>query len=238
VTGTVTSRLGLYKPDPDDDVTVETDINENYDKLDALFPPTVCTSGTRPLTPFIGQLIYETDTSRLVIRTADGKWTTITPRAFANNVHNNAADFNIPNAAPINGTGFDTSTVCKVVAIPADGTSTQILTFSGSQMSTPGPADTTGTDGIVIVFYRCPTGVNLPASAIALGSSYHGKDIGQDTAPSGGSTVIIEFTPPNGTWDYRAVTWRTDGTKTGWKMEAGTSYANRLSIAEKPGAKY
>ena len=63
--GTTTTRLGLFKPDPDpvtgDDVDV-VDLNDNSDRIDGNIGYVVCTSGTRPGTPWQGMPIYETDT--------------------------------------------------------------------------------------------------------------------------------------------------------------------------------
>jgi hypothetical protein len=81
---TSTTRLGLRKPDPDpvtgDDVDVQADLNDNYDKIDGVVSATVCTSGTRPTTTaFIGQIIFETDTAFLYICTAAGPvWRRVT----------------------------------------------------------------------------------------------------------------------------------------------------------------
>ncbi|KND38489.1 hypothetical protein [Streptomyces acidiscabies] len=65
--GTNTSRLGLYKPDGDDNVNVETDLNDNYDLLDIAVGTTICTSSTRPASPYEGQAIYETDTGHFYL---------------------------------------------------------------------------------------------------------------------------------------------------------------------------
>lgn len=67
MTGTNTPRLGLYKPDGNDNVNVATDINDNLDSLDTLIGTTVCTSGTRPTAPYQGQAIYETDTGKFLV---------------------------------------------------------------------------------------------------------------------------------------------------------------------------
>lgn len=71
---TTTTRLALRKPDPNpttgDFVDVAADLNANMDKIDAAIGGTVCTSGTRPATPFDGQLIRETDTRRVMVRNA------------------------------------------------------------------------------------------------------------------------------------------------------------------------
>ena len=63
---TTTTRLGLRKPDPDpltgDFVDAQADLNDNWDNIDGKIGLVVCTSGTRPGSPFTGMTIYETDT--------------------------------------------------------------------------------------------------------------------------------------------------------------------------------
>lgn len=60
---TTTSRLGLRKPNNTTDVVnVTTDISNNMDLVDAAVGYVVCTSSTRPGSPYTGQPIYETDT--------------------------------------------------------------------------------------------------------------------------------------------------------------------------------
>lgn len=74
---TATTRLALRKPDPDpvtgDYVNVDDDLNDNMDKIDSAIGLTICTSGTRPASPWDGQMIYETDQNRVYIR-AEGLW--------------------------------------------------------------------------------------------------------------------------------------------------------------------
>lgn len=65
--GSSTPRLSLYKPAGSDNVNVTTDINNNMDALDVLVGTNVCTSSTRPATPYTGQGIYETDSGKLLI---------------------------------------------------------------------------------------------------------------------------------------------------------------------------
>lgn len=81
--GTFTTRLALFKPDPDpvtgDDVDV-VDINNNSDKVDAAAGFTICTSSTRPASPWDGQPIYETDTN-LFRAWVEGAWADIPPDA-------------------------------------------------------------------------------------------------------------------------------------------------------------
>ncbi len=81
--GTNTARLALFKPDGNpttgDDVDVD-DLNDNSDKIDAAAGFTICTSSTRPASPWDGQPIYETDTN-LHRSWVEGAWTDITPDA-------------------------------------------------------------------------------------------------------------------------------------------------------------
>lgn len=58
---TNTTRLGLIKPDYVDVVDIA-DLNSNADDIDAAVGYTICTSTTRPSTPWTGQAIFETDT--------------------------------------------------------------------------------------------------------------------------------------------------------------------------------
>lgn len=59
---TNTTKLGLIKPDYVDVVDIA-DLNSNADDIDAAVGFTICTSTTRPSTPWSGQAIFETDTS-------------------------------------------------------------------------------------------------------------------------------------------------------------------------------
>lgn len=61
--GTTTPRLGLYKAAPvGEQVDVQSQINAAYDKVDEAIGARVVTSGTRPASPYIGQIIFESDT--------------------------------------------------------------------------------------------------------------------------------------------------------------------------------
>lgn len=74
---TTTSRLGLNKPDTTDLVDIAV-LNQNADKLDAAAGATICTSSTRPTTPFNGQIIFETNTnSTLVYKASTSSWTIV-----------------------------------------------------------------------------------------------------------------------------------------------------------------
>jgi hypothetical protein len=65
---TNTTRLGLIKPDYVDDVDIA-DINSNMDDIDSAVGATICTSTTRPGSPFTGQLIFETNTDKFLVWT-------------------------------------------------------------------------------------------------------------------------------------------------------------------------
>lgn len=58
-----TTRLGLYKPlnDGSENVNVQTDLNQNFDKLDLAAGFQVVTSSTRPGTPYPGKGMLESD---------------------------------------------------------------------------------------------------------------------------------------------------------------------------------
>jgi hypothetical protein len=85
-----TTRLGLKKPGggstgsilPDEVVDID-DLNNNADKLDDAVGFKLCTSTTRPSTPFDGQVIRETDTKNLLYFSVSGsRWVPIdTPNA-------------------------------------------------------------------------------------------------------------------------------------------------------------
>ena len=57
---TYTPNMGLIKPTTGEKVNID-QLNANFDKLDNS-SPYVCTSTTRPPSPYLGMLIYETDT--------------------------------------------------------------------------------------------------------------------------------------------------------------------------------
>ena len=64
-----TTKLRLYKPGGGSTGTITPDevadidkLNGNFDKIDAAFGVVICTSTTRPGTPYTGEIIYETDT--------------------------------------------------------------------------------------------------------------------------------------------------------------------------------
>jgi hypothetical protein len=67
---TFTTNLNLEKPSTDLDYDVGVQ-NSNMDKIDALLARvTICTSITRPSSPFAGLMAFETDTGLLIVRNA------------------------------------------------------------------------------------------------------------------------------------------------------------------------
>lgn len=71
---TNTTKLALSKPDGTDLVDIAV-LNTNFDKIDAASGATICTSSTRPASPWNGQVIFETDTlNALVYRTSTTSW--------------------------------------------------------------------------------------------------------------------------------------------------------------------
>lgn len=67
---TETTNLGLTKPDGEELYNIGIH-NGNYDKIDARYGITFCTSGTRPGTPATKQPIFETDTGRTLVWDGD-----------------------------------------------------------------------------------------------------------------------------------------------------------------------
>jgi hypothetical protein len=65
---TLTSKLQLFKPDGNDGVARVADLNNNWGILDAAVGVAECTSVTRPVSPYAGQIIRETDTLQLAVR--------------------------------------------------------------------------------------------------------------------------------------------------------------------------
>ena len=127
--GSYTTRLGLYKPatDGSEDVNVSTDLDDNWDRLEAKVGAIACTSGTRPGTPYNGQFIRETDTGDM--RVWDGAaWTLV---LFANNTTNWPGAFSSERAGATNTivSGKVTGDTQSRVLVQADG---KILIGSGS----------------------------------------------------------------------------------------------------------
>lgn len=73
---TLSSKLGLLLPDGTDLIDRTNQLNGNWEILDDATGMITCTSTTRPSNPHADQLIYETDTRRIMLRnTTDTAWT-------------------------------------------------------------------------------------------------------------------------------------------------------------------
>ena len=68
---TNTTRLGLRKPAGPDLVQVTLDIDASMDTIDTAIDR-ICTSSTRPSTPFVGMRAYETDTTGYIVCVSTG----------------------------------------------------------------------------------------------------------------------------------------------------------------------
>lgn len=101
--GTTTPRVTLYKPaETGEVIDVKTALNDNFDKLDLQAGSYVCTSTTRPGSPFSGQVIRETDTHRTLIWDASyGDWVYVSgPTTTVNDISMSAASI-APNSTSV-----------------------------------------------------------------------------------------------------------------------------------------
>lgn len=80
---TFTPRLGLRMPDYTDPESVISDIDNNLQAIDDAINANSYTSSTRPVNPYNGRLIYESDTKLLAIYVAESGWTYIGGAGFA-----------------------------------------------------------------------------------------------------------------------------------------------------------
>jgi hypothetical protein len=79
---TLTTKGKLFKPTAGTNEPFRiADVNGNWDKIDQQLGTFVCTSTTRPATPFTGQVIFETDTLRQWVWTGT-RWFFIGGRNF------------------------------------------------------------------------------------------------------------------------------------------------------------
>lgn len=107
--GQNTSRLGLYLPGggstglitPDEPADIDK-INDNMTKLDADAGAYVCTSSTRPASPYNGKIIFETDTRKtLIYKSATTSWEPVDSQG---KIVANAAARDALFASPVQGT--------------------------------------------------------------------------------------------------------------------------------------
>lgn len=87
-----TTKLNLYKPGggalgtntPDEAADIDK-LNGNFDVLDAAFGLTICTSSTRPSSPYTGRTIYQTDDSQVFVWTGSA-WAAVAESVTPTNV--------------------------------------------------------------------------------------------------------------------------------------------------------
>lgn len=87
-----TTKLNLYKPgggalgtNTPDEVADIDKLNGNFDVLDAAFGLTICTSSTRPSSPYTGRTIYQTDDSQVFVWTGSA-WAAVAESVTPTNV--------------------------------------------------------------------------------------------------------------------------------------------------------
>lgn len=143
----------------------------------SIVQPGVCTSATRPSSPYEGQTIYETDTDR--IRTWDGtNWAIISAPALPWSLANGAASDMINAIGSFAGaTNWGTTAIAggRVKVERGNCTAKMRITASGSGIST-------GTAGEV--------GLILPAPAVAIGNN---PPIGHGFYLNAATTVFVPF---------------------------------------------
>lgn len=244
---TSTSKLGLRKPATSDVVSVETDLNQNYDKLDAAVGTYVCTSATRPTTGnYAGRLIFETDTSRLLVRTSSAKWKTLNGRNDLPAPVTNTSLFAISNTSST--TDPAVGLICVTSAITTDGISTYEITGSWpGAVTTTQPAVIAERNGLSVFLHRYTYNGTVYSINATLNTSYLSREIGYNSvssntaAPGGGGTLVSRDTPPAGTYYYalRAVRWdSTASTTNNYRIENSSTSPSRLAVVEMEGAEY
>ncbi len=243
---TSTTKLALRKPATTDNVSVETDLNANYDKIDAAIGTFVCTSSTRPTTlNYAGRLIFETDTSRLLVRTSGGQWKTLNGRTNIGSPVTNTSLFAISNTSSL--TDPAVGLVCVTSAITSDGVSTYEITGSwpGAQ-TTSQPAVVAERNGLAVFLHRYTQSGGVYTISSTLATSFISREIGYNSvsssgaAPGGGGTLVARDTPGAGTYYYalRAVRWDTAATTNNYRIENSATSPSRLSVVELEGATY
>jgi hypothetical protein len=156
---TNTTKLGLIKPDFVDVVDIS-DLNDNADDIDAAVGFTICTSTTRPSTPWAGQPIFETDT--------------LTPFIWSGTawvVAGGGGSIEISATAPSSPSAGDLwwdSDNGALYIYYNDGTSSQwvdaasprVFVSDTAPTGYPGQLWLDSTDGSMYVYYTDPGGVN------------------------------------------------------------------------------
>lgn len=199
---TTTTRLALVKPTAGtaEPVNVTTQLDDNWDKVDAVVGLTVVTSSTRPAAPWQGQTIYETDTGRPYFHNgsapASGGWKQMLAFGTAS-THGTTGS-----AAPVRlDTTAITTTGNRAMAFRKSGASndTYLVDFDGNMQW--GPAD--GSTGSDTNLYRSAANVLKTDDSLIVGTdltvtgvitpSYRVK-VTSDQTSSANNTTLFNVT--------------------------------------------
>lgn len=193
--GTLTTRMGLYKSDSSENVDV-TKLNDAFDIIDSGSAVTVCTSSTRPASPFTGRTIYETDTGQLLVNTgasASPSWADPVVAGLAVSVTIGASATTTTSLGQINGRRPTTSDYVLQGGLVADTTRRFALKADGALEWGPGgstardtnlyraSANTLKTDDSLVVTGSLTVTSTVSASA--------GMNVGGDLAVTGSVTA-------------------------------------------------
>lgn len=170
----------------------------NYLPSSRLIQPGVCTSTTRPASPYEGQAIYETDTDLMLIYNGSA-WVCITPKSDGNN----------NNVANPSGTAFAASSgVDPAVTIQ---TGTKALVTISARVQTAGNYNFAG----VAVSGASTIAADDAKSATAGGSNTSGTAIScsitylETGLTAGSNTFTMRYkcnVSASGSYDYRRLT--------------------------------
>jgi hypothetical protein len=157
---TTTTKLSLTKPDYVDVVDVA-ELNTNADSIDAAVGFTICTSSTRPASPWSGQPIFETDTGLSLVWDGDS-WEPAGGGGGGVTVSATAP------ASPDDDDLWWDSTNGELYLYYNDGTSSQWVAAAGPSVTVAATAPTgyegqlwlDDTDGSMYVYYTDPGGAN------------------------------------------------------------------------------
>ncbi|MFD9223824.1 hypothetical protein ACFWDI_28425 [Streptomyces sp. NPDC060064] len=132
---TPTTRLGLYKPlnDGSEFVSVQTDLNQNLDRIDLATGFQIVTSSTRPAAPYSGKPIAESDTGRLYYSNgsapASASWIEIA---------SNGAAFTMTGTKDITLNGTSNATEKLAFLVSGDSVNRLSMTSDGTMNWGPG----------------------------------------------------------------------------------------------------
>jgi len=155
---TTTTKLSLIKPALTDVVDVG-NLNDNADSIDAAIGFTVCTSSSRPASPWSGQPIFETDTGLSLVWDGDS-WEPAGGGGGGVTISATAP------AAPSAGDMWWDSDDGELYLYYNDGTSSQWVAAAGPSVTIAATAPTgydgqlwlDSTDGSMYVYYTAPGG--------------------------------------------------------------------------------